>query len=207
MQKAYKTLKQEGQGEFLVSRSRFIGNAKPVSAEKDALAYIEKISKSHWVANHNSWAYVLRSGRERYSDDGEPQGTAGMPILDLIRKQVLYDLVVVVTRYFGGVKLGTGGLVRSYTQGARVAIDAGKIIERKPYISFDIETEYAHVGKFQREFERRAYLLKKTNYEEKVILTVLIPPEEKETLRDLAAEFTAGQGVLFEGQEEFVEVL
>jgi len=204
MSKAYKTLHQEGQGEFSVSRSRFIGWAKPVSCEKETLAFIEKISKSHRDANHNVWAYVLGDSRERYSDDGEPQGTAGFPVLDLIRKEGLRDLVVVVTRYFGGIKLGMGGLVRAYTQSAKVALDAGKIIERRPYLSFDIETEYALAGKFQREFDRRGYHLKNNVYLEKVVLTALIPPGERDALEKLTAEFTAGMGSILAGPEEYL---
>jgi len=207
MAKIYKTLLQEGRGEFSVSRSRFIGWAKPVSAEKDALTFIEKISKSHRDANHNVWAYVLGTAKERYSDDGEPQGTAGLPVLDLIRKEELRDLVVMVTRYFGGVKLGTGGLVRAYTQSAKIALDAGKIIERRPYLSFDIETEYALADKFQREFDRRGYRLKNKVYLEKVLLTVLVPPEESEALEKLTAEFTAGTGSLTAGLEEYLNFL
>ena len=207
MTKAYKTLQQEGRDEFTVSRSRFIGWAKPVSAEKDALEFIEKIKKQHWDANHNVWAYVIGTTRERYSDDGEPQGTAGLPVLDLIRKEGLRDLVLVVTRYFGGIKLGTGGLVRAYSQSARIALEAGKIIERRPFLSFEIKTEYALAGKFQREFERRGHHLKSTVYEEKVALTVLVPPEEFGALQELTAEFSAGTGSLSAGPEEFLDFL
>jgi uncharacterized YigZ family protein len=119
MGEIYKTLQQEGRDEFTVSHSRFIGHATPVSAENDALAFIEKIRKSHWDATHNVWAYVFGTARERFSDDGEPRGTAGIPVLEVIRKEGLRDLAVVVTRYFGGIKLGAGGLVRAYTNGAK----------------------------------------------------------------------------------------
>ena len=202
--KAYKTIQQEGCDEFIVSRSRFIGSAKPVSVEKDALEFIEKIKKSHYDARHNVWAYVLGSSRERYSDDGEPQGTAGLPVLDLIRKEKLRDLVVVVTRYFGGILLGKGGLVRAYSQGARIALDAGKIIEKRAYLTFNIETEYALAGKFQREFDKRGYHLKNTIYAEKVTLTVLVPPDEEDKLKVLTADFTAGTGSLLAGPEEYL---
>ena len=207
MMKSYKTLLQEGRDEFIVSRSRFIGWAKPVSTEKDALIFIEKIRKDHWDASHNVWAYAIGAVRERYSDDGEPRGTGGLPVLDLIRKQGLRDLVIVITRYYGGITLGKGGLIRAYTHGAKIALDAGKIIEQTLYLSFNIETEYGLAGKFIREFERRGYRLKNTIYKEKVILTVLVPPEEKAVLEKLTAEFTSGAGSLLAGPEEYLGFL
>jgi len=207
MTKSYKTLLQEGKDEFTVSRSRFIGCAKPVSTEKEALTFIEKIRKDHWDASHNVWAYVLLDTRERYSDDGEPHGTAGLPVLDLIRKRGLSNLVIVVTRYYGGINLGKGGLVRAYTHGAQIALDAGKIIERRLYLSFNIETEYNLLDKFIREFEKREYRLKNTIYGEKVILTVSVPPEETAALEKLTAELTSGAGYLIAGPEEYAEFL
>ena len=205
MGEAYHTILQEGRDEFVVSRSRFICRSKPVTAEEDALSYIEKVRKEHWDATHNVWAYVIGASRERYSDDGEPQGTAGLPVLDAIRKAGLRDALVVVTRYFGGVKLGAGGLVRAYTQSATLALGAGRIIQRRPYLSFDVIAEYSLTGKIKRELGNRGYILKNITYLEKVTLTVLIPPEENEALRALVAELTAGQGILVAGDGECLD--
>ena len=123
MDKNYKTVKFNTKDEFVEKRSRFIGYCKPVTTEQEAIDFINKIKKDHWDATHNVYAYSLREGQiKRYSDDGEPSGTAGMPALDVILKNDVVDVVVVVTRYFGGVLLGTGGLVRAYAKGCKVAL-------------------------------------------------------------------------------------
>lgn len=205
MGEIYHTIKQEGRDEFIISRSRFICHSFPVSSEDEANTYLEKIRKEHRDANHNVWAYVLGASKERYSDDGEPQGTAGMPVLNVIRKENLRDVLVVVTRYFGGTKLGAGGLVRAYSQGAKLALDAGEIITRRPYLSFEVTTEYSLSGKLKREFENRDYILKDTVYLENVTQKILIPPEEKDPLYTLVAELTAGQGTLIAGDEEYLD--
>lgn len=205
MTESYMTVLEAGRDEFTVSHSRFIGWSKPVDTEEAALRFIEEIRKTHWDAAHNVWAYVLGSARERFSDDGEPQGTAGIPVLEVIRKEGLRDVAVVVTRYFGGIKLGAGGLVRAYTQGAKIALEAGKIIQRLPYLSRYVHTEYSLTGKFQREFAQRGYILKDTTYLEQVNFTVLIPPAEEENLQKLVAELTAGQGRLQPGPMEYLD--
>jgi len=202
----YYTVKQEGRDEFTVSRSRFICRSKPVTAEDEAFSYLEQIRKEHWDASHNVWAYVLgASSSERCSDDGEPQGTAGFPVLDVIRKERLLDVVVVVTRYFGGIKLGAGGLVRAYAQGAKVALDAGGIIQRRPYLSFKVTTDYTLAEKLKREFGNRGYIIKDIVYLDMVTLTVLIAPDEKESLYALTAEVTAGKADLIAGEEEYLD--
>ena len=126
---SYKTIEKEATDEFIERRSRFIGAIKPVKTEEEALAFIEERKTEHWQATHNCWAYIIKDNQaQRYSDDGEPQGTAGIPILDIMRKEEIYNAVIVVTRYFGGIMLGAGGLIRAYAQGAKVAIQAGGII-------------------------------------------------------------------------------
>ena len=129
----YKTLAKAGSDEIIIEKSRFIGYCAPVSSEEEALEFIEKIKKKHYDATHNVFAYVvgLDNNIQRYNDDGEPSGTAGVPILEVIKKEDLRNVVIVVTRYFGGIKLGTGGLIRAYTKGAKIALDAGIIIKKK----------------------------------------------------------------------------
>lgn len=123
----YKTVKEFGADEFTEKRSRFIGYCSPVKTQQEAVEFIEKIKSKHWDAKHNVYAYILRDGGiKRYSDDGEPQGTAGVPVLEVIQKSGLTDVAVVVTRYFGGILLGAGGLVRAYSHGAKIALEAAK---------------------------------------------------------------------------------
>ena len=201
----YKTIKQEGKDEIIITRSRFIGRAKPVVSENEAVSYLESIRKEHWDANHNVWAYILGTKIERYSDDGEPKGTAGIPVLDVVRKEGLRDVIVIVTRYFGGTKLGAGGLVRAYTQGAKIALDAGIIIERRPYHTFDITTDYQLSGKVKREFENKGYILKDTVYLENVTQKIIIAPEEKDSMYALVAELTAGKSIPVEGEVVYLD--
>ncbi len=125
----YKTVRAAASGELTEKRSRFIGYCKPVSTEEEATAFIASIRSRHWDARHNVYAYSLREGNlRRYSDDGEPSGTAGMPVLDVLQKSGVTDVCVVVTRYFGGVLLGTGGLVRAYSQAARLGLNAAQVV-------------------------------------------------------------------------------
>ena len=206
MDTGYFTIEREGKGEFTLSRSRFICRSKPVSVESEALAYIDEIRKELWDATHNVWAYVLGDTRERYSDDGEPRGTAGIPVLDVIRKEGVRDAVVVITRYFGGIKLGAGGLVRAYTQGAKLALEAAGIVRRVPYLSFCVACGYTFAEKLKRELAARGYLLKDTEYLDNVRLSILIPQEEIGRLHALVAEHTAGQGIILAGAVEYVTV-
>lgn len=128
----YRTIGKSANDEFVEKKSRFIGYIKPVTTQDEAIAFINEIKSKHWDAKHNVYAYVLREGQtRRYSDDGEPQGTAGIPVLDVLLKENLTDCVVVATRYFGGTLLGTGGLVRAYSHTAKIAIDAGGIVTMK----------------------------------------------------------------------------
>lgn len=150
MSDSYKTLGSEGQDEYIVKHSRFIGYAAPVKTEQEALDFIGRISKKHWDAKHNVYAYVIKdAGIKRYSDDGEPQGTAGMPVLNVIEQQALTDCVVVVTRYFGGILLGGGGLVRAYSHSAKIGIDAAGVITLSKWLVLKIECDYSLYGKME----------------------------------------------------------
>ena len=137
----YKTLHEFGMDEIIIEKSTFIGYAKPIKTEEEAIEFVNEIKKKHKDATHNVWAYTVGKTMniQRYSDDGEPQGTAGIPTLEVIKKEDLRDVVVVVTRYFGGVKLGAGGLVRAYTKGAKIGIDAAKVIEKVMYKKLELK--------------------------------------------------------------------
>lgn len=206
MLQPYKTIYGPGQDEVVIQRSRFIGYALPVATEDEALSFIETIRKKHWDAAHNVWAYVIGiDGRlQRCSDDGEPQGTAGRPALEVIHKEGLVDVALVITRYFGGIKLGAGGLVRAYTQGAKLGLTAGRIIQRQPYASYLLETDYSMIGRFQREFEQRDYRIQNVSYSDKVRFSVLVPMEERECFHELVTELTAGQGSPVAGDDTYV---
>ena len=144
----YKTPTIEAHGEFTEKRSRFIGYCKPVTSEEEATRFISQIRSKHWDARHNVYAYSLREGNiKRYSDDGEPSGTAGMPVLDVIVKNEVFDVCVVVTRYFGGILLGTGGLVRAYSQAAKLALDAGKVALMELCAVCTVHCSYNQYGK------------------------------------------------------------
>lgn len=148
MQAEYTTLADYGTDEFVEKRSRFIGYAKPVTTEEEAIAFINEIRAQHREASHNVYAYALREGQvRRYSDDGEPQGTAGIPVLDVLQKSGIVDAVVVVTRYFGGTLLGAGGLVRAYTEGAAIAVRAARPRVMSPCTVLQMDIDYGQYGK------------------------------------------------------------
>ena len=148
MSLGYLTVRNEASDEFTEQRSRFIGYVCPVSTEEEALTFIEKKKKQHWDAKHNVYAYCLRNGGiQRCSDDGEPHGTAGVPVLEVMLKSGVTDAVVVVTRYFGGILLGAGGLVRAYTKGARIALEAGQIIRMQKCVCLTLCCDYNQYGR------------------------------------------------------------
>lgn len=146
--KEYRTLEQSSQDEFIEKKSRFIGYASPVKSEEEALNFIARIKSKHWDAKHNVYAYCIREGNIcRYSDDGEPSGTAGVPVLNVIQKNNLTDCAVVVTRYFGGILLGGGGLVRAYSHGASIGINAAGIITMRLCALCRLKCEYSQYGR------------------------------------------------------------
>jgi len=173
---SYKTLKKPSHAEFIEKKSRFIGYACPVTTEQQAIDFINQINKKHYDATHNVYAYVLKDNNiRRYSDDGEPTGTAGVPVLDVILKEGLTDVCVVATRYFGGIMLGAGGLVRAYTKSAKVGIDACGILERKFCFECEIKADYSLLGKIQSEIVAYGCIPGETEYTDSVRLTCYIP--------------------------------
>ncbi len=145
---SYKTVLKETYDEFTEKKSRFIGYVKPVKTAEDAMEFVNEIKQKHWDATHNVYAYVLRDNMtRRYSDDGEPQGTAGIPVLDVLLKAEVVDVCVVATRYFGGTLLGAGGLVRAYSHTAKIALDAGEVITMQLCSVCEVECDYSFYGK------------------------------------------------------------
>ncbi len=152
--KEYKTVEKEGFDEFVEKKSRFIGYIKPVTTQKQAAEFINSIKSKHWDAAHNVYAYVLRENNiQRSSDDGEPSSTAGIPVLEVLLKEELVDICVVVTRYFGGTLLGTGGLVRAYSHAAKIAVNAGNIITMAPCIVCTVCVDYSFYDRLNSLFD------------------------------------------------------
>ena len=202
----YKTLHKFGVDEYIVEKSTFIGYAKPIKTEEEAIEFINEIKKKHKDATHNVWAYTIGENMniQRYSDDGEPQGTAGIPTLEVIKKEDLRDVVVVVTRYFGGIKLGAGGLVRAYTKGAKVGIEAGIVIEKVKYSEVKIKIEYTQLGRIQNEIMNLGFKVKDTIYSEDVELIVYVRNEEANSLMDRIIDITSGTADVSLGEEYYL---
>ena len=202
----YKTLHKFGVDEYIVEKSTFIGYAKPIKTEEEAVEFINEIKKKHKDATHNVWAYTVGESMniQRYSDDGEPQGTAGIPTLEVIKKEDLRDVVVVVTRYFGGIKLGAGGLVRAYTKGAKVGIEAGIVIEKVKYTEVKIKIEYTQLGRIQNEIMNLGFKVKDTIYSEDVELIVYSKIEDVQSLTDRMIDITSGTADVSIGEEYYL---
>ena len=211
---SYKTLHKFGVDEYIVEKSTFIGYAKPIKTEEEAIEFVNEIKKKHKDATHNVWAYTVGENMniQRYSDDGEPQGTAGMPILDVLKGEDIKNtaivvtryVVVVVTRYFGGIKLGAGGLVRAYTKGAKVGIEAGIVIEKVKYTEVKIKIEYTQLGKIQNEIMNLGFTVKDTIYSDDVEIIVYSKVEDVESLKDRIIDITSGTADVSLGDEYYL---
>lgn len=176
----YLTIAAFGEDEFTEKRSRFIGAIRPVTTEEEAQTFIRERCKTYWDAKHNVHAYVLEGGNLcRFSDDGEPQGTAGIPVLDVLRKEGLTDCVVVVTRYFGGILLGGGGLVRAYSHAAKLAVDAAGVVEMRLCLAGEITCDYAQYGFIPALLAEEGATLTHTQYADTVTVGFSLPVENR----------------------------
>lgn len=172
----YLTLKQEASDEFYEKRSRFIGYAKPVTTLEQATEFINTIRQKHWDATHNVYAYVLRDGQQRrYSDDGEPSGTAGVPVLDVLLKGNITDCCVVATRYFGGVLLGAGGLVRAYSHTSKIAVEAAGIIKMSKSSVMSVCCDYNFYGRLPSLIAEFSGVVEDTDFADNVTVTFYLP--------------------------------
>lgn len=179
--------------EFVEKRSRFIGHVKPVETEAEARAFIDEMKRRYHDARHNCWCYLLREGNiVRYSDDGEPQGTAGQPMLGVFEKEGVTNLVCVVTRYFGGILLGAGGLVRAYTKSAKDALDAAGISVVRRWVRHLVPCSYSLYERLRQETERFGAVIQETEYGADILLTVLVPEEKSEAYAAHILDYTAG---------------
>lgn len=194
MEESYKTLKISSSDEFEEKRSRFIGYASPVKTEKEALDFIADIKQKHWDAKHNVYAYCIRNGGiMRYSDDGEPQGTAGMPVLSVMQKEKLTDCVVVVTRYFGGILLGGGGLVRAYSHAAKLGIDSAGIIIMEPWNVYSLVCDYTFYSKIETFIRDSNGVIIDSQFTDNVKLKFRIKTETQTDFINKLADLTNGK--------------
>ncbi len=199
----FRTIAQGGSAQITEKKSRFIATVMPVHSEEEAAGFLADIRKTYWDARHNCYAYVIdaQSGRkeagpnilQKCSDDGEPSGTAGRPILDVLTGENLRDTLLVVTRYFGGTLLGTGGLIRAYTQAARAGLAASRIVTRKPGVRLTITTDYAGLGRLTYILGQHGIPAQEPLYGENVQLTVTLPAGEADRIKAEITEATAGQ--------------
>jgi len=180
MELEYKTVLREAIAEFEEKKSRFIASVKPVSNEEEALEFINRIKSRYWDATHNVYAYYIGGDvtAQRFSDDGEPSGTAGMPVLEVIKRIGVRDLVVVVTRYFGGILLGASGLVRAYSRSATLGIEAAGIVRKSLCTEVIAIVEYALWGKVQNLIQKKGYLINGITYGQDIEISVFVPANE-----------------------------
>lgn len=179
--------------EFVEKRSRFIGHVKPVETEAEARAFVDEMKHRYHDARHNCWCYLLREGGIlRYSDDGEPQGTAGQPMLGVFEKEGVTNLVCVVTRYFGGILLGAGGLVRAYSRSAKDALDAAGVSVVRRWVRHLVPCSYSLFERLRQETERFGAVIQDTEYGADILLTVLVPEEKSEEYAAHMLDFSAG---------------
>ena len=181
-----------GEDEFIEKKSRFIGRVWLAETEEEALARIAEMKKQHYDATHNCWAYVIRDGAVRFSDDGEPGGTAGMPMVQVLQREGLYNIVCVVTRYFGGTLLGAGGLVRAYTKGAKIAVDAaGKSMKRVWSVIY-LPCPYTFYERVKLEVEAFGGLIRDTQFGAEVELEILVAQGQTQPFLDRITDMTSG---------------
>ena len=181
-----------GQDEFIEKKSRFIGRVWLVETEAEALEKIQEMKKQHYDATHNCWAYVIKDGPMRFSDDGEPGGTAGNPMMQVLQRENLYNVVCVVTRYFGGVLLGAGGLVRAYTKGAKIAIDAAGKSMKRVWTVLYVPCPYTYYERVKLEIEAFEGVLRDTQFGAEVELEILIAQDKAQSFIDRLTDMTAG---------------
>ena len=207
MTEQYKTVYEGGEGEIVEKKSRFIATVRPVETEEEALAFIEEMKKKYWDARHNCSAYVLGERQElmRCSDDGEPSGTAGKPILEVIKGNDIHNILIVVTRYFGGVLLGANGLVRAYSHSTALAIEAAQIKIMMPCYPVSIQTDYALYGKIAYHLPQEDILQLDTIFEDQVELKLLVRDTLWDKLKQELIDLTSGQVEIVSGGLQYAD--
>ncbi len=204
---SYFTVKNETNVEYEIKRSRFIGYIKPVKTKQEAESFVASIKQKHFDARHNVFAYKIREGNyKRYSDDGEPQGTAGVPVLDVIEKNELTDVCIVVTRYFGGILLGGGGLVRAYSHTASLSVEEAKKAEMSLCVCFNLKCDYSFYGKVNSIFEDCGAITENSEFLDDVSVSGYVPEEKFSSLNSKIVEASAGLFSLTEKDKKYAEI-
>ena len=180
-----------GEDEFYEKKSHFIGRLWPVETEEAALERIQQMKKQHYDATHNCWAYIIKDGAVRFSDDGEPGGTAGMPMLQVLQRERLYNCVCVVTRYFGGILLGAGGLVRAYTKGAKIAVDAAGKSMKRVWSCLYVPCPYTFYERVKLETAAWGGIIRSTEFGAEVELEILVPEAQAQPFLDRLIDMSA----------------
>lgn len=198
MEENYITIYEDNEAEIIEKKSRFIANIKHVETEEEIKIFLDQIKKKHYGARHTVFAYTieLKQPLERYSDDGEPSKTAGLPILEVIRGNNLHNVIIAVTRYFGGTLLGTGGLVRAYSSSAKLVIETSDIVKNILYYLVDVKVDYNLTGKVQYEILQNNHIIYETQYLDKVCYRVLVKYNEKETFSKNMLDITSGSSII-----------
>ena len=181
-----------GQAEYIEKKSRFLGGVYPVTSEQEAKEILERVRKQHYDARHNCWCYILKSGQKRYSDDGEPQGTAGQPMLNVFEREGVVAVLCIVTRYFGGILLGAGGLCRAYTKAAKDALDAAGISKMQPWVRKQITVPYALFERAKLLIAAQEGTVEDAQYGADILITYRIPEGADERLRTALREASSG---------------
>ena len=189
------TISRDYRKEIVIEKSRFICSLKKVHSEAEAQEFIKTVKKEFWDATHNCSAYIVDDLAQRSSDDGEPSGTAGIPMLEVLRKNGLTETAAVVTRYFGGTLLGTGGLVRAYSKSVQAGLAASTVLEKKKGFLLAMETDYSGIGKIQYLLGQRGLLITDSQYTDKVTVETLVPQEELVSVKEEITEGTNGKTV------------
>lgn len=192
-----------GEDEFTEKKSRFIGRVWQVDTEEEALAKIQEMKKQHYDATHNCWAYIIKDGAVRFSDDGEPGGTAGMPMLQVLEREGLANVVCVVTRYFGGILLGAGGLVRAYTKGAKIAVDAAGKSMKRVWTVLYVPCPYNFYERVKLEVEAFGGLIRNTEFGTEVELEILVPQAQSQPFQARLTDMSAATIEAMETGQEY----
>lgn len=195
MKESIRVVYEGGTGEVIEKKSKFIATVRPIDTEEEALEFIERLKKKYWDATHNCYAYVLGDQMEiqRFSDDGEPSGTAGKPMLEVLLGEEVHNAAVVVTRYFGGTLLGTGGLVRTYGRAVKAGLENSVILEKTYGVLMAVYTDYNGLGKIQYQMVQKGLDILNTEYTQEVVMRILIPKSRVEEVKKCITEVTGGR--------------
>jgi uncharacterized YigZ family protein len=203
----YLTVKETGQHEIVIDKSRFIAHISRATTEEEAINFIQKIKKKHNSATHNCSAYLIgeTDNIQKANDDGEPSGTAGVPMLEVLKKRELKDTVAVVTRYFGGIKLGAGGLIRAYGKSVSEGLNHIGVVQRQLHQIVHITVDYTLLGKMENELRNSVYPIKEMNYLDKVEIQMYVPVKEADAFQEWITDLSNAQSEIKLGEQEYLE--